>query len=361
MDQSRIHVRTIRLVSLLLLLLAGVAGAAASRPASIIAATPPQPLFHATQPLAGLAQNETPVTTITVTTVTDNDNLSLSETCASVAADPQDSRCTLRRAIVQARTLPADQRPVLIAFDLPASESNDAADPAYWQMQVTGGSVQSPLGSTTGANLDGGQIILDGTTQPGGRTDGPKVFIPGTPQFDRLVIDDESNIIRGVGFLGLRLIFNGSTNLVEQSWLGLTPDGQQIYLVNDDPIRDNNAAIEEAESSEGNSFRDNVIAGGRTHAISKRGNNGTITNNLIGTRSDGTVPEVAANRKCRPNAQFFNWFGGGGIMVSGEDNQVGGPADLSNVLGIYSPSRLPVPCNRLLSKQRARSIWSITM
>jgi len=71
---------------------------------------------------AGLLGGETavaapstiPVTTITVNSGTDPDT-SDSRTCLTYTP------CTLRRAIIQARNLPANEKPVLIAFDIPAT------------------------------------------------------------------------------------------------------------------------------------------------------------------------------------------------------------------------------------------------
>jgi hypothetical protein len=277
-------------------------------------------------------------TVIVVNTVEDNStdplDLSASETCADVAEDPDDSRCTLRRAIVQSQSVPISERPVLIAFDLPDAEANNPDSPQYWEMQVTGGPA-SPFGGSTGQQLEGGNATIDGSTQGAlpestnatGRTDGPPIMIPGpgTTEFDSFKVDGNNNIVRGIGFQGLKLSFTGgSNNLAEGLWLGLTSDGNSIYLINDDPIRDNNATIEELESGTNNTYRNNVIAGGRTDAITKSGDDGEISNNLIGTRADGTVPTVPSNRYCKPNAQFFNWFGGAGLQVSGSGNLVEG-------------------------------------
>jgi hypothetical protein len=308
----------------LLLTVAGITVAFAA-PTQPQAADPPTPFEW-----NGITYN----TVIVVDTVEDNSedplDLSASESCADVADDPDDSRCTLRRAIVESQGVPGAERPVLIAFDLPATEANDQSSPQYWEMQITSGTA-SPLGGTTGQQIEGGDVTLDGSTQgalpgatgPQGRTDGPPVFISGTPQFESFKVNSDNNIVRAIGFQGLRLSFTGgSDNIAEQLWLGLTSDGESIYFINDDANRDNNANIEELETGSNNIYRNNVITGGRTDAITKRGDNGEITNNLIGTRADGTVPEVPSNRYCKPNARFFNWFGGAGLQISGSSNLV---------------------------------------
>jgi hypothetical protein len=308
----------------LLLIVAGISATSAA-PVHPQAANPPTPFEW---------NDTTYNTVIVVDTVEDNSedslDLSASETCADVADDPVDSRCTLRRAIVQSQSVPSGERPVLIAFDLPAAEANDPNSPQYWEMQITRG-VDSPLGGGTGQQIEGGSVTLDGSTQgalpdatgPQGRTNEPPIFIPGTPDFDSFKVGNNNNLIRYIGFQGLKLSFTGgSNNIAEELWLGLTSDGNSIYFINDDAEVDNKAVIEELETSSNNIYRNNVITGGRTDAITKRGDNGEITNNLIGTRADGTVPEVPSNRYCKPNAQFSNWFGGAGLQISGASNLV---------------------------------------
>src|SRR5512145_2396606 len=82
-----------------------------------------------TQPDRALA---VPVTVITVTSGTDPDTNN-SSTCISA------SPCTLRRAVIQARNLPANQKPVLIAFDIPADAAEGyVASLQIWKIQFTG-------------------------------------------------------------------------------------------------------------------------------------------------------------------------------------------------------------------------------
>lgn len=249
-------------------------------------------------------------TTITVNTVEDV-TFSMSETCAAFPA-----QCTLRRAIVQARALAPAQRPVLIAFNLPASQSNNPTTPAYWTVALAEGA-SSPL-----RDLAGGQITIDGNTQPGGRSGAPKIVIVGTQAADRLVINDGNNAIRGVAFQYLRVLFNGSDNVVEQIWMGLTSDGQGVYVVRNDPAIDNRAGVEEAEASRRNVYRNSVITGAKTNAITLRGENGLVQGNLFGTRADGTIPTIDPARWCKPNARFNNWYAGAGVVISGKFNTV---------------------------------------
>ncbi len=121
----------------------------------------------------------TPVTTITVNSGKDLDT-SNSTTCAT-------SPCTLRRAVIQARNLPANQKPVLIAFNIPATAAEGYNSTLQiWKIQFIG------ISSSTMADvryLNGG-IIIDGSTQPGGRTTGPKIILvgPGTGQWRRVEV-----------------------------------------------------------------------------------------------------------------------------------------------------------------------------
>ena len=120
-------------------------------------------------------QNAIFATIITVNSGTDPDE-SQSKTCLT------DTPCTLRRAIVQARL--ATSRPVLINFNIPAEAAHgyDAAQ-QLWRIQVY---------NTTQTSIFrrlNGDITIDGSTQPGGRTTGPKIVIvgPGTGTKDGLI------------------------------------------------------------------------------------------------------------------------------------------------------------------------------
>ena len=107
-------------------------------------------------------------TTITVTSTTDPDN-SDSRTCLTY------SPCTLRRAVIQARNLPVAQKPALIAFNIPTSDPGYNATLKIWKIQFSG------ISSVANAALRylNGDITIDGTTQPNGRTDGPKIILVG--------------------------------------------------------------------------------------------------------------------------------------------------------------------------------------
>jgi hypothetical protein len=256
--------------------------------------------------------------TITVTS-TDDPNTALNETCVT------DSPCTLRRAFVQARN--SSNKPVTIEFNLPTTDAGYDSTNQVWVFEFSG--IGSELRDPQG------QTIVDGTTQssrPGARasTAGPSVFIRGTPtsnQFDQIVFSGDSNELRGVGLQYASVQFNGSNNVIEDNWLGLTLDGTAIQFPLDDPERNNRAFISTAETplaDDGNNLiQNNTLAGSRTGAIELRSDNSTVTGNQVGTRADGTLPDVPANVQCSPTAQIpSNWFGGDGINVSGSDNMV---------------------------------------
>jgi hypothetical protein len=73
-----------------------------------------------------------------------------------------------------------------------------------------------------------GSIIIDGSTQPGGRTSGPKIILvgPGTGQWDGLKLGEtatqNSNEIRGLGFQKFKthIYVNSSSNIIENNWFG---------------------------------------------------------------------------------------------------------------------------------------------
>ncbi len=275
---------------------------------------------RATQSLA-----QTPVTIITVNSGTDPDT-SNSTTCAT---EP----CTLRRAVIQARNLPANEKPVLINFNIPAS-----ADQGYdstlqvWKIQFSG---ISSIAQATLRQLNG-QIIIDGSTQPGGRSNGPKIILvgPGTGQWDGLKLGESAlqgaNEIRGLGFQMFRthIYASSSSNIIEDNWFGLSDDGTDIVLrgggANDGS---GNTGISVGANLTGNIIRDNVFAGLAGVAAAINGNNTTFANNYVGTIADGTVPDKVTDPGLI--CSQWDWLGGSGISLSGngsviEDNVFAG-------------------------------------
>jgi len=265
--------------------------------------------------------------TITVTTVADL-TTSMSETC--IASPP--AQCTLRRAIVEARAASSGQRPLLIAFNLPAAESDNPPSPHFWTIKIT------ETASSDLRDLAGGQITLDGSTQPGGRSSSPKVILHGSAVADRLIVNDGFNTIRGIAFQYLSVLFNASDNVFENNWMGLTSDGQSVFVINNNPSADPRANVGEAEASRRNIYRNSTITGSRTNAITLRGQSGLAQSNQIGTRGDGTVPTIDPARWCKANARFNNWFGGAGIVAYNGFNVI----ESNRIAGLLSASDDPL-------------------
>lgn len=265
------------------------------------------------------AADPTPVTIITVNSGTDPDT-SDSRTCLTYTP------CTLRRAVIQARNLPANQKPVRIAFNIPATSAEGYnSSLQIWKIQFSG------ISSTTNAALRylNGDIIIDGTTQPGGRTNGPKIILvgPGTGQWDGLKLGEtqlqNNNIIRGFAFQNFKthIYINSSTNLIEENWFGLSDDGMDIVLRGGgEDDGSGNTGVSVSANSTNNIITDNVFSGLAGVAAAINGDSGTFSQNYIGTIKNGTVPDKATD----PNliCSQWDWLGGSGISVSGSYNLV---------------------------------------
>jgi parallel beta-helix repeat protein len=301
----------VALVVLLTLLLVPAGGAAGT-------VTPP--------PAQGDSPAVPPVTTITVTRGTDPDD-SLSKTCYTDppgAAGPPTSPCTLRRAIVEASALSAGERPILINFNIPENPA-DGYVPALgaWKIQVYP-TIQTVV---LGRLRDGG-VIIDGTTQPGGRTTGPKIVIvgPGTGQKDGLVVGDvagdNANEIRGLAFqnLGDHLIVNTDYNVIEGNWFGLNDDGTGPYLRNGNPQDGSGTSgVAISAGADHNTIRANYFLGLDGVSAVLRESDNTFAENRVGLASNGQVP----GKQTDPSliCTTVDWFGGGGVRVEGK-NQI---------------------------------------
>jgi hypothetical protein len=254
-------------------------------------------------------------TVITVTSGADPDD-SLGTTCSSQPI------CTLRRAIVESRSLAENELPVLIRFDIPASDASYDSGLGIWKIEVY------PTTDTTIFRRLKSRVIIDGDTQPGGRVVGPKIIIfgPGTGQKTGLVVGENSthygNTIRGLGFQNLRthLTVNSNNTIIEENWFGLNDAGTAPYLRNDDP--------EDGSGSAGISFngspvagmvRDNVFLGFDGVAAAIRGEDNVFESNLVGTRADGSV-----TKQTDPNliCTTVDWLGGGGVSIEGVGHRV---------------------------------------
>ncbi|PKO12765.1 MAG: hypothetical protein CVU39_22625 [Chloroflexi bacterium HGW-Chloroflexi-10] len=258
-----------------------------------------------------------PVTTIVVNSGTDPD-VSDSRTCLT------HTPCTLRRAVIQARNLPANQKPVLIAFNIPATAGEGyISSLQIWKIQFSG------ISSTANAALRylNGSIIIDGSTQPGGRTTGPKIILvgPGTGQWDGLKLGETStqnaNEIRGLGFQMFKthIYANSASNIIEDNWFGLSDAGTDIVLRGGgEDDGSGNTGISVGANVSNNIIQNNVFSGLAGVAAAINGDDTTFNNNYIGTIANGTVPgkETDPGLICSP----WDWQGGSGISVSGESN-----------------------------------------
>lgn len=249
--------------------------------------------------------------TITVDTSTDPNPTSLSQTCANAA----DGKCTLRRALRQVAATPLADRPIEIRFNLASDDPNKDLEVAgTWTLSIDGAL----------PDLLGGQVTIDGSTQPGGRTTGPAIVL--NTKDNSLTIASEDNIIRNLSIKGGGVIFvKGDRNTLEKIWMGLTDDGQAIHFrTPGDEKRMAGGGIFITGSN--NLVQDNVIAGAFAKAVDIGAGfqNNIIQRNLIGTRADGTVPPVAANSQCARSFGYDpdNWYGGWGIALSGSNNKV---------------------------------------
>lgn len=249
--------------------------------------------------------------------------------------DPDDNKgrtclthtpCTLRRAIVQASN-PATERPVTIKFNIPedaAEGYNSALD--VWELE---------LYPTTDLNvfvrLEEGQITIDGSTQPGGRSNGPKIILIGPKTGNKGGLNignspsgsDDENVIRGLGFQNFltHIKVNSNRNLIEDNWFGLTSDGQGVFLRNNEPEDGSGSGgVWLSAGVEENRIADNVFLGFDGTAVAVRGDNNLIENNYVGTDAAGKVaakqtdPELICTK--------VDWLGGGGFTVEGDRHQI---------------------------------------
>jgi hypothetical protein len=257
----------------------------------------------------------TTTTTITVTSAADDYTDGNSKKCSDFPAEP----CTLRRAINQAYSLSSDARPVYINFDIPTSDPGYNPTLQVWKIQLAG-TTAYPLRDLYGLT------IVDGSTQPGGRTGGPKIIIDGQGSKNYgFITRQNGNEIRGLAmqnFNTAHISVSSSDNLIEDCWFGLSDDGMTLSSGNDTD-REGGSGVALSASISGNTIRHNVITGFFGVAAAIRGDDNVFSGNWIGTRADGTVPIPAQfdQHPCLSGA----WVGGSGITVADNDNQIGGP------------------------------------
>lgn len=259
-------------------------------------------------------------TTITVDISGDPNPTSSTQTCTytegALFVPAGDGDCSLRRALREASARPDTDRPITIAFDLPAEEGVDGV----WTIEYSGALLQL---FRKNMSIAGGQVILDGVSQPGGRdpAEGPPVMID-TNDFS-FEVRVPGNEIRNLGFYGGgSIILYQDDNLIENIWMGLNAEGTEIVFRT--PAQPNRMAGGSIDiNSSNNIVRNNVIAGAnqpRAVDIDGGTTNNLIENNLIGMRADGTVPTPFECSGGTYDPSF--WFGGEGIRIGGTGQQI---------------------------------------
>jgi hypothetical protein len=269
-----------------------------------------------------------PTTIITVTTTEDTESDPQTRTCyydGSIYSSA--SPCSFRRALVEASHRPPEDRPILIKFALDPGDSNYDPGTQTWTIVMDGD--YSGEGAIVPNNITepDGFITIDGNTQPGGRLDGPKIIINNDYSFE---VYSQYNVIRNLAFNGgggIILAENqnvGGYNTVENVWSGLEADGENIAFRDFDSRPQDLAGGGIAAGSDGNMIRKNVVVGSMSRAIDVEGEGNVIFDNLIGTRANGTVPDVSESLKCLRSMTYYagSWYGGWGIQVGGSGNEI---------------------------------------
>ncbi len=293
--------------------------------------------------VAQAQEEEMFTTTIVVTTAADDNPDSVTRTCgyaSGIYTFDENEPCSLRRAIVEASAWPTADRPILIRFEIPETpEENYNLDLGTWTINLGARFVLSrentleTLGQVT---IDGGERPIpsddmpipqqDGMPMPPEEMRGDPAIILETNDFP-IEIESSNNTLRNLSIKGggiVQLKADAAETLVEYSWFGLTDDGQELAIADEANQRGLSGSGGILVQSNLSTIRHNVAAGFTTRAIDVTGEMNVIDANWIGTRSDGTVPEVNIRIKCLRSFTFepLNWYGGWGIRVSGTGNMI---------------------------------------
>lgn len=275
------------------------------------------------------------VTVITVNTGQDF-STSMSESCATYPDD-----CSLRRAIVQARALAPAARPALIQFNLPedAAEGWDATLD-LWHLTIL-----APTDTYVFRDLTGGQITIDGTTQPGGRTTGPKIILVGPSTLKRgiNISSGEGYLIRGLGFqnFSVMLTLSGLNSTLEQNWFGLNDEGTAPAWRNEDDHSQGSGTggVDLTSVATGDIIQNNVFLGLIGNAATIRGDGNLFDGNFVGTNGEGEVTGKLTDPSL--SCTEVDWYGGSGILVDGPDHIVQNNIIAGIRLDLFSSSTQP--------------------
>ncbi len=275
-------------------------------------------------------------TTIVVTTAADPNPDSITQTCGfagGIYTFDETEPCTLRRAMVEASARPTEDRPILIQFKIPELEiENFNAELGFWtinlgaNLKLSRENALSMLGQVT---IDGAERPIPDPVIPMPKQEevrgGPAIIL-NTNDFS-IEIESSNNTLRNLSIRGggtLELKADAAETLVENSWFGLTDDGQALAIADEDNPRGLSGSGAVSVRSNLNIIKNNVAAGFTTRAIDVTGDENIVDANWIGTRADGTVPDVNIRIKCLRSFTFepLNWYGGWGIGVSGDGNMI---------------------------------------
>lgn len=247
-----------------------------------------------------------------------------------------DGKCTLRRATLEAGVRPDADRPVRIEFDIPTTDPG--YDPALkiWEVQID--ESYPWVINRRFISDDGGQVTIDGDTQPGGRNWGPKIMVntnrDNNPIFGRsLEIYTSNNILRNLGFHGGgQIILYEGSNKVSHVWMGLNNSGGSMKLASTASTQARRSLarggiIMPNEDSDNNHIHHNTIIGAVERAIrvTSGGDNNLIEFNDIGMNRFGEVPLASyPGIDCTRDPDYSGslWYGGEGIQVTGNMNTV---------------------------------------
>lgn len=252
-----------------------------------------------------------------------------------------DDLCTFREAIMEAGARPNADRPITIKFDIPKSDPNYDAALDIWEVQINPASNITEQGQIVlGRRFitdDGGQVTIDGKTQTGGRSDGPKIMINTNSTNSPLggaglLVETSNNTIKNVGFHGGgQIILHEAGNTVENVWMGLNNAGTEVKptFLDDFGQSDHHMArggiIMPKSASDNNTIKNNIVVGAFERAIrvTSGGSGNVITGNWIGTNKNGVVP-INGTIDC---TRFFGydksvWYGGRGVQVTGSNNKI---------------------------------------
>ena len=293
-------------------------------------------------------------TVITINTTEDTSGETQTRTCYFTQSPffaASDGKCNLRRALVEASHRPMADRPILIKFNLPLTDTHYHADTQTWAIVMDADYSSSSGGEAivvgdidNPANPDS-YITIDGDTQPGGRTTGdPKIVISSTHSFDLVGVNH--NTIRNLAFQGGGGIFLndvsgvGGSNLVEEVWVGLNAAGTEIVPGTNPDITLAGGGI--TIQGDGNTISGTIVTGANS-GISVQGDNNIIQYNYIGTRGDTSIP---ADRLTCVASNLYNpaqWYGGTGIELSSGSNNIVRYNTLAGIHRPHSPTETAPP------------------